>query len=180
MYLPATLDRLRSAFEIGVVGPAPLDGFAVTPGLRESYASGDLEELEYVAQLAAADRSLELLAAEASLAGGRGASGRREAGGGGGGREAGGARRVVLAVDTDSVAARDHVQPGQVEVTAEVAWRSVAAGLVDGEDAEGDVLAAIAALPAALDGDPDAAFTLDSARAHELLWYAPQELAGLG
>ncbi|MHB8449337.1 MAG: DUF6912 family protein [Mycobacteriales bacterium] len=171
VYLPATLDQLRSAFEIGVVGPAPLDGFAVTPGLRESYASGDLEELEYVAQLAAADRSLELLAAEASLAGGRGGSG---------GREAGGARRVVLAVDTDSVAARDHVQPGQVEVTAEVAWRSVAAGLVDGEDAEGDVLAAIAALPAALNGDPDAAFTLDSARAHELLWYAPQELAGLG
>jgi Family of unknown function (DUF6912) len=51
VYLPMTLAELGSALVAGQVGPAPVVGFAVTPALREWYASGDLEELEYMAMM---------------------------------------------------------------------------------------------------------------------------------
>ncbi len=51
VYLPTTLAALGSALVAGHVGPAPVTGFAVTPALREWYASGDLEELEYIAMV---------------------------------------------------------------------------------------------------------------------------------
>ena len=41
-----------------------MPGFAVTPALREAYASGDAEELEYAAMTEAARASLRLLAAD--------------------------------------------------------------------------------------------------------------------
>ena len=63
VYLAATMPALRAALEAGEIGPAPLAGFAVTPALRESYASGDEEELEYAAMAVAARASLRLLAA---------------------------------------------------------------------------------------------------------------------
>ncbi len=40
----------------------------------------------------------------------------------------------------------------------------------------GDVKAAVAALPDADQGDDDARFTVDGAEAHELMWYATQEI----
>src|SRR5208337_5013610 len=46
----------------GQVGPGPVPGFAVTPALREAYASGDEEELEYAAMTEAARASLRMLA----------------------------------------------------------------------------------------------------------------------
>ncbi len=52
---------LGSALVAGQIGPAPVAGFAVTPALREWYASGDLEELEYVAMTQAARASLRML-----------------------------------------------------------------------------------------------------------------------
>src|SRR6202453_1319799 len=77
VYLASTLPGLADILAQGRAGSAPLRAFAVTPALREAYASGDDEELEYVAMLAAARQSLRLL--DADLAAPR--------------------RRVVLAVD---------------------------------------------------------------------------------
>ena len=65
VYVGTTLSALRRARDTGVVGPAPLDARAVTPSLREAYAVGDTEELEYVALSHAAADSLALLAADA-------------------------------------------------------------------------------------------------------------------
>ena len=62
VYLPSTLPAVADALAKGEAGPPPLEAFAVTPALREAYASGDDEELEYVAMLTAARRSLRLLA----------------------------------------------------------------------------------------------------------------------
>src|ERR1700691_2346017 len=64
VYLASTLPGLAKILADGQVGPAPLRAFAVTPALREAYASGDDEELEYVAMLAAARQSLRLLDAD--------------------------------------------------------------------------------------------------------------------
>src|ERR1700720_389061 len=64
VYLASTLPGLADILADGRVGPAPLRAFAVTPALREAYASGDDEELEYVAMLTAARQSLRLLDAD--------------------------------------------------------------------------------------------------------------------
>ena len=41
VYLPSTLPALAGALKQGEVGRPPLRAFAVTPALREAYASGD-------------------------------------------------------------------------------------------------------------------------------------------
>ena len=64
VYLPSTIPALADALAKGEISEPPLRAFAVTPALREAYASGDDEELEYVAMLAAARQSLWLLAAD--------------------------------------------------------------------------------------------------------------------
>src|SRR5579875_742899 len=61
IYLPATLAILRALLEDGSTGEAPVTAFAVTPALREWYATGDTEELEYIALTGAARASLRLL-----------------------------------------------------------------------------------------------------------------------
>ena len=61
VFLPSTLPALAQALRVGQVGPGPVPGFAVTPSLREAYASGDEEELEYVALTEAARASLRRL-----------------------------------------------------------------------------------------------------------------------
>jgi hypothetical protein len=155
VYLPSTFTALTEALETGEIGPAPQPGFAVTPALREWYASGDLEELEYTALLEAARGSLRLLAAEPDAP----------------------RRRVVLVaeVDEDDLGkASGH--PAAVQVLSAVPLSHVAAGHIDAPDAAGDVRAAVVALPAADDGDDDARFTVDGAEGHELMWYATQEL----
>ncbi|HET9898270.1 MAG TPA: hypothetical protein VFQ44_25360 [Streptosporangiaceae bacterium] len=157
VYVPSTLADLATALVAGEVGPAPVLGYAVTPALREWYASGDLEELEYVAMMEAARASLRTLHEQTTVP----------------------RRRVVLAAE---LAARDVLvkngldNPGRVEVMLPVQLADVVSGHVDDIEAMPDIEAAAAALPAADAGDSDAKFVVDSAEGHELLWYATQEL----
>lgn len=165
VYLPMTLNGLCGALVAGGVPPGP--GYAVTPGLREAYRSGDDEELEYVALSAAARASIGLLAGE-------------DDGGGSGSRGGdGAARRVVLAVDVPAISGADRSAPGAVLVLDALPWAVVAAALVDDVGAENDVRAAMRDWARAEAGDDDARFTLDAVSDHELLWWAAQEIGGL-
>lgn len=164
VYLPCTLPALARAAEAGHLGPAPLTGYAVTPALVEWYASGDTEELEYVALTEAARASLRMLAADH-------ADGAPTA-----------PRRVVVAAEVAEGALRaspDLGERGRVRVSEPVPLAKVAAVHVDDLDAVPDVEAAIAALPASDKGDDDARFVVDGAEAHELMWYATQEIPDL-
>ncbi len=157
VYLPSTLADLASALVAGEVGPAPVVGFAVTPALREWYASGDLEELEYMAMTQAARASLRLLHDQAKAP----------------------RRRVVLAAELPdaAVTTRNGLdKPGRVETVLSVQLADVVSGHVDDIVAMPDIAAAVAALPASDSGDGDARFVVDGAEGHELLWYATQEL----
>ena len=157
VYLPSTLPGLAVILASGETGPGPLRAFAVTPALRESYASGDEEELEYTAMLAAARESLRMLNADQTAP----------------------RRRVVLAADV----ADAHVswqpyddEPAAVLVGAAIPLADIASGHVDELEAVPDVAAAADSVSVADAGDDDASFTVDSADAHELAWYATQEL----
>jgi Family of unknown function (DUF6912) len=160
VYLPATLSTLACLLRAGEIGPAPVRGFAVTPALREWYASGDLEELEYVAMTHAGRASLRLLAADPAAP----------------------RRRVVLAADVPEGLVGHNSgfdDPTAVEISAPVTVNQVVAGHVDEVLAVTDIAEAVAALSAADQGDDDAQFVVDGAEGHELLWYASQELAYL-
>jgi hypothetical protein len=158
VYFPATLPLAREALRRGEVGPVPLVGYAVTPALREWYATGDLEELEYAAMSEAATASLRLLADDPTAP----------------------RRRVVLAADVPD--GEVHQRPGEraaVSLAAPVPLSTVVSAHVDDAAAEPAVGAAAEAVPAADLGDDDARFTVDEAAGHELLWYAVQELSAL-
>ncbi|SDQ08756.1 hypothetical protein [Quadrisphaera sp. DSM 44207] len=167
VYLPATLRSLARAVSSGSVVPADdaagvPHAHAVTPALREWYTEGDLEELELAALLEAAASSLRLLALEPSAP----------------------PRRLVLAADVPDRGARpagDPLEPSRsaVLLDAPVPLAAVVSAHVDEEAAEPDVRAAVDALPAADAGDEDAAFLVDSADGHDLLWYDATELADL-
>jgi len=162
VFLAATLSALAQALKAGQVGDGsgPLPGFAVTPALREAYASGDTEELEYAAMTEAARASLRLLAGDPAAP----------------------SRRVVLAAEIPAEQVswdpRDG-EPARVVIRTPVTVDLVASAHVDGADAGADVRRAAAALPAADAGDEDAQFTVDGAEGHELGWYAAQELSYL-
>jgi hypothetical protein len=174
VYLPSTLPALARALSSGEIGPVPVLAYAVTPALREWYAAGDLEELEYAAMTAAARASLRLLAGPGTDADDTSADVPR--------------RRVVLAAEVpDGVVAK---QPGDavldagadralVWLTAPVPVAKIVSGHVDDLAAGEDVAAAVAALPAADAGDEDAQFNVGAAEGHELMWYAAQELPDL-
>jgi hypothetical protein len=157
VYLPATLPVLACLLRSGTIGPAPVRGFAVTPALREWYASGDLEELEYVAMTHAARASLRMLADDPAAP----------------------RRRVVVAADVpDGQTGHDggFDEPTLVMIREPVPLDLVVAGHVDDRLAEADIAKAVAALAAADQGDDDAQFLVDGAEGHDLLWYASQEL----
>lgn len=159
VYVPMTLPGLARAVQAGEIGPAPLDGYAVTPGLREWYSDGDAEELEYAAMVQAARASLRLLGrAESAVP-----------------------RRVVVAVEVqaDLVSEEHELGRAVVEVSATVPMARVASAHVDDDAATDDIRAAVDALPASDEGDGDARFTVESAEGHELMWYAAQELKDL-
>jgi len=159
VYLPATLPGLAAAVADGGFGPPPLLAFAVTPALREWYAEGDLDELEYAATVDAARESLRLLDADPAAA----------------------RRRVVIAVDVPDGAVRQvpDVHPAAVRVAEAVPLAKVASVHVDDTSAESDVRAAADAIRAADAGDEDACFTVDGVEDHELQWYATQEIPEL-
>jgi hypothetical protein len=164
VYLPCTLPALAKAVEAGELGPAPLTGYAVTPALTEWYASGDTEELEYVALTEAARASLRMLAADRADG------------------VAAAPRRVVVAAEVPDRAISagvDLEERARVRLAEPVPLAKVASVHIDDLDATADIEAAIVALPAADGGDDDARFTVDGAEAHELMWYATQEIPDL-
>ncbi len=157
VFVPSTLPGLARALQAGQLGPGPLAGFAVTPALREAYASGDKEELEYAALSEAARASLRLLAGDPAAP----------------------SRRVVLVAEIPAELLRWDAQdsePGRVVIDEPVPVALLAAGHVDDPEAGADVRRAAEALAAADAGDEDARFTVDGAEGHELGWYATQEL----
>ncbi|BCJ33345.1 hypothetical protein Athai_08480 [Actinocatenispora thailandica] len=158
VYLPATLPLLARLHADGAL-PA-LTGHAVTGPLREWYAEGDDEELEYVAFTRAAQSALALLAGDPSAP----------------------RRRVVVSVDLPPSQARPagaELGDSEVTVTGSVPLAAVAALHVDGVDAEPAVAAAAEVIVAAASGDADAQFVVDGAEDHELEWYDVSELADL-
>ena len=159
VYLPATLSVLRALLEIGVVGTPPLPAYAVTPALREWYAEGDLEELEYVALSLAAQASVRLLDADQDAV----------------------RRRVVVVADVpdEQVSAVPQVDRAAVKVASEVPLRLVQAVHVDDRSAVADVTISADAVVETDLGSEEAAFRLQQAAGHELQWYATQEIGPL-
>jgi hypothetical protein len=157
VYLPATLaliTRLRAdAYQL----PEGVSAHAVTPELREWYADGDEEELEYIAFTRAAQESLLLVRDDPRAP----------------------RRRVVLAVDVNPdqvVRAGQQLGSSAVRVEGPITLAEVAALHVDGAAAEADVAAASEKVIEAAAGDEDAQFVVDSAEDHELEWYDVSEL----
>jgi len=167
VYVPSTLAALAAALDpvtpgTTALGTPPICAFAVTPALREWYATGDLEELEYAAMTAAARASLRLLAASPAAP----------------------RRRVVLAAEIPAEAVHPaetgYRNPGQADRAAiwlrsAVPLDKVVSAHVDDLVAAPDVHAAIDALDAADKGDDDAQFIVDGTEGHDLLWYAASE-----
>ncbi len=161
VYLPATMPLLAQLRAEGALSRAGgLFGHAVTPDLREWYAEGDDEELEYVAFTRAAQDALHLLREDPKAP----------------------PRRVVLAADI----AEDHVVvvdrslgSSAVRSGSRVSLADIAAIHVDGADAEANVRAAADVVDEAAAGDPDAQFAVDGAEDHELEWYDVSELDDL-
>jgi hypothetical protein len=156
VYLPATLPQLaalRQGKDLRL--PGHVTGHAVTPTLREWYAEGDEEELEYVAFTRAAQEALHLLRSDPAAP----------------------RRRVVVSVDLPGIApTRAELGSSAVPVTGPVRLADVAAVHVDGTDARDDVAAAVEVVEAAAAGDSDARFIVDAAEDHELEWYDVSEL----
>lgn len=152
VYLGTTYDGLRDLYRTSSLGPAPLLGRAVTPALREAYAAGDTEELEYVALTAAALDSLRLLAEH----------------------DCEPRRRAVVAVDVPeaAVTALHDSGPSAVDVSSVVPLAKVDAIHVDDPEAEGAVDVAVAALKAG----GEATEEIEDVQAEDLMWFATQEL----
>lgn len=157
VYLPATLPVLRRLLDEGRLGDPPLPAYAVTGELREWYAEGDDEELEYAALALAAAASVRLLDADQDAP----------------------RRRVVIVAEAPEVEPVPQVDRAAVRVPAAVPLHSVQAVHVDDPAAVPDVTVAADAVIAADLGSEDAAFQLAQAEGHELQWYATQEIGPL-
>ncbi|GAA2641750.1 hypothetical protein Adu01nite_39190 [Paractinoplanes durhamensis] len=160
VYVPATVPMLAALRAAGQLGEGPVEAHAVTPALREWYAEGDEEELEYVAFTRAAQGALRLLRHDPAAP----------------------RRRVVVSADVPTTAlVREDVELGSstVRLPQALSLKEVAAIHVDSADASEQVAAAADAIEEALAGDPDAQFTVDGAEDHELEWYAVSELDDL-
>jgi hypothetical protein len=160
VYVPATVPMLAALRDSGQLGDGPTVAHAVTPALREWYAEGDEEELEYVAFTRAAQGALQLLRHDPAAP----------------------RRRVVVAADVPSTAlVREDVELGSstVRLPQAVSIKEVASIHLDSADAADQVAAAADVVEEALAGDPDAQFTVDGAEDHELAWYAVSELDDL-
>jgi hypothetical protein len=154
VYLPATLPLLTQWLDLGEA--TAQSAYAVTPTLREWYAEADLDELEHAAQVDASVGSLVLLELDSCAP----------------------RRRVVVAADLDEADVAPLAGKGRavVSLAGPVAVRRWGSALVDDAHADLVVATAIASLAGAARGEDDAQFALDEAEAHELGWYAVQEL----
>jgi hypothetical protein len=159
VYIPASTSLLHRLVDDGVIGVSPITAFAVTPGLREWYAEGDLEELEYVASTEAARASLRLIANDDSAK----------------------PRRVVIAADVadDLIEVRDDLDRGVVRVATRIALTDCVSVHIDDADAEATIAAAAAVVDEADIGDAAAEAIVDDADGYELSWYATQEIGSL-
>ncbi len=130
--------------------------FAVTPALREAYATGDEDELAEVALRDAALASLRLLAGE--------------------GMSDLPPRRVVVVAEVADGTARPDLDDAVVRLPGPIRFDDVIAAYVDNADAEAAVTAAIEVVDEADLGDEDAELAVGDAQDHDLAWYARQEL----
>jgi hypothetical protein len=150
VYFAATLPVARAALADGQLPELP--AYAVTPGIREWYTDGNVEELEYAALVQAARASLRLLATDPEAP----------------------RRRVVLVAEVPTAHVDEEGDRGRVRPTGPVRIRDLAAGHVDHHDAEATVIAGIDALD-----DPARVEAVEDVEGYELQWYATQELAEL-
>ncbi|SDK61550.1 hypothetical protein SAMN04487820_1104 [Actinopolyspora mzabensis] len=164
IYLPATVRMLREFFEQQQLRPLSGTAFALTPALRESYSSGDAEELEYAAMREAARASLRLISTEL------GDSGEAES------EEP--PRRVVISADVrdEEATLRPDLDYAVVRLANPVPWKKIAAVHVDTAEAEKAVRQAAPLIDDADLGDEKAELALGDAEDHELAWFAPQEV----
>ncbi|MBF6243687.1 MULTISPECIES: DUF6912 family protein [Nocardia] len=159
--------------------------FAVTPALREAYASGDDEELAEVAMGEAARASLRLLAEERESALLHADDGDAEpedvtdpdaAEDAGSSYSAPVYRRAVIAADVTGTTLRPDLDDAVVRLSGPITYKRIASVHVDLAEAEPQVAKAVDVIDAADLGDPDAEFVLGDAEDHQLAWYAAQEL----
>lgn len=181
VYIPATVPMLRGLVADREMFPIGGTAFAVTPALREAYASGDDDELAEVAMVEAARASLRLLAAERDDFVGGGDSGDAESGDIDDAAGAASAsnpvyRRAVIAADVTGTKLRPDLDDAVVKLAGPITYNQIASVHVDLAEAEPQVAKAVDVVDAADLGDTDAEFVLGDAEDHQLAWYAAQEL----
>lgn len=169
VYIPATIAMLQKLVAEQELDPVSRTAFAVTPALREAYASGDDDELAEVAMTEAARASLRLLASETP-------EGEPSEGAAGDASTAVPHRRAVIAADVEDAKLRPDLDDAVVRLAGPVTMAMVASVHVDLSEAEAAIERAVAVVDAADLGDADAEFVLGDAEDHELAWYATQEL----
>ena len=179
VYVPATVPMLRELVANRELRPVGGTAFAVTPTLREAYASGDDEELAEVAMAEAARASLRLLAAEREDA----AEAADDAESADADSPAPAAtyhspvyRRAVIAADVTGAKLRPDLDDAVVRLAGPITYDRIASVHVDLAEAEPEVAKAVDVVDAADLGDTDAEFVLGDAEDHQLAWYAAQEL----
>ncbi len=158
IYIPSTTTELVKLRDDKAL-PGPLAAAAVTPELRDFYIDPDPDELEYVALVEAAGFSLRLVDADAAAA----------------------RRRAVIAAEVPDAAVEPTPSAGRasVRLVSNLTLGQVVSVYIDGADAEPAVTAASAVVIEADLGSDNAQFIVDEATAHELGWYATQELGPL-
>lgn len=171
VYVPATVPMLRELVAEREIRALNDTAFAVTPALREAYASGDDEELAEVAMAEAARASLRLLAEEQAAVDESADAGESDSA-----PRGPVFRRAVIAADVDGVTLRPDLDDAVVRLSAPIPYDRIASVHVDLAEAESEVSKAVDVIDAADMGDPDAEFVLGDAEDHQLAWYAAQEL----
>ena len=164
LFVPATLAMLETLLDSGEMPVRSGTAFAATPALIESYAEGDIEEIEHVAFLEAARASLRLIGGEVDA---------------GAAHETHPYRRVVVSVDVpdERVRLRPDLDTAVVRVDgASVTTAEIAAVHVDLAGAVELVERAVEAVDRADLGDEDAELTVGDALDADLAWYDVVEL----
>lgn len=173
VYVPTTVPMLRELVASRELFPIGGTAFAVTPTLREAYASGDDEELGEVAMGEAARASLRLLAAERDGEPAEAAATDPDTAAPTGHPVY---RRAVIAADVTGVKLRPDLDDAVVRLAGPISYAQIASVHVDLAEAEPEVAKAVDVIDAADLGDTDAEFVLGDAEDHQLAWYAAQEL----